>query len=80
MLARVFPTPQLLWVPLSNSAQLEAGVKAQGEGVAKFSGLPGHVTCTTLHNINEVTPPGHFEHDKIPLWTKNGKKMITADR
>ncbi|XP_049880749.1 queuine tRNA-ribosyltransferase accessory subunit 2 [Pectinophora gossypiella] len=80
VLARVFTNPQLLWVPLSTSLSLEAGVKAQGEGVAKFAGLPQHLSCVTLHNASDVTPAGHFESDKVPLWTKNGKKMITADR
>lgn len=80
VLARVFSSPQLLWVPLSNSIQLETGLKVQGEGVGKFAGLPEHVTCATLHNINDVTPLGHFEYDKVPLWTKNGKKMMTAER
>lgn len=80
VLTKVFSNSHLLWVPLSNSLQLEAGLKAQSEGLAKFAGLPGHVTCVTLHNMNEVTPCGHFEVDKVPLWTKHGKKMITADR
>lgn len=80
VLAKVFPDTQLLWLPLSNSVQLENGVKAQGEGVAKFAGLPKHVICATLYNINEIVPPGHFELGKLPLWTKNGKKMITADK
>lgn len=80
MLAKVFSTPQLLWVPVSNSLQLEAGMKAQGEGVAKFAGLPEHLTCVAPHNMSEVTPSGHFELDRVPLWTKNGKKMVNADR
>uniref|UniRef100_A0A2H1X3A8 Queuine tRNA-ribosyltransferase accessory subunit 2 n=1 Tax=Spodoptera frugiperda TaxID=7108 RepID=A0A2H1X3A8_SPOFR len=80
VLAKVFSTPQLLWVPVSNSLQLEAGMKAQGEGVAKFAGLPEHLTCVAPHNMSEVTPSGHFELDRVPLWTKNGKKMVNADR
>lgn len=80
VLSKVFSTPQLLWMPLSNSVQIEPGLKAQGEGVAKFVGLPNHFICVTLHNMSEVTPPGHFELEKVPLWTKNGKKMITAER
>ncbi|KAL0851334.1 hypothetical protein ABMA28_007154 [Loxostege sticticalis] len=80
VLCKVFTNPQLLWVPLSNSAQLENGLKAQGQGVAKFAGLPNHITCATLHGNNELTPPGHFEGNLVPLWTKQGKKMITADR
>ncbi|XP_063839132.1 queuine tRNA-ribosyltransferase accessory subunit 2 isoform X1 [Ostrinia nubilalis] len=80
VLSKVFTTPQLLWVPLCNSSHLENGVKAQGEGIAKFAGLPNHVTCTTLHNTNELTQKGHFEGKMAPLWTKQGKKMITADR
>ncbi|CAG9796728.1 unnamed protein product [Diatraea saccharalis] len=80
VLSKVFTSPHLLWVPLSNSARLEIGVKAQGEGIAKFAGLQGHVTCATLHNASEMTPPGHFEANFVPMWTKNGKKMITADR
>ncbi|VVC91014.1 unnamed protein product [Leptidea sinapis] len=80
VLARVFTEPKLLWVPLSNSIQLEAGLQAQGEGVAKFAGLPGHVSCATLQNITEITPNGHYELDKVPVWTKNGKKLLTAER
>lgn len=80
MLEKVFASPQLLWLPLSNTIQLEAGVIAQKEGVAKFAGLPQHVVCATLHNVSEVTPSGHFETDKVPLWTKRGKKMISAER
>lgn len=80
VLSRVFPSPKCLWVPLSNTIHLETGVKAQGEGVAKFACVANHVTCVTLYNIYDVTPPGHFEYDKAPLWTKNGKKLITADR
>lgn len=80
VLAKVFSNPQLLWVPLSNSAHLEIGLKAQGEGVAKFSGLQDHVICATLYNTNEQTPSGHFEGNLIPLWTKHGKKMISTDR
>lgn len=55
-------------------------MKAQGEGVAKFAGLPEHLTCVAPHNMSEVTPSGHFELDRVPLWTKNGKKMVNADR
>ncbi|CAH2050202.1 unnamed protein product, partial [Iphiclides podalirius] len=80
VLAKVFTNPQLLWVPLSNSIHLENGLKAQGEGVAKFAGLQDYVTCVTLQNMNEVAQAGHFETDKVPLWTKHGKKMISADR
>ncbi|CAH0592316.1 unnamed protein product [Chrysodeixis includens] len=80
VLSKVFTTPQLLWVPLSNSVQVEPGLKAQGQGMAKFSGLPEHIICVSQHNMSEVTPPGHFELEKVPLWTKNGKKMITAER
>ncbi|XP_075970776.1 queuine tRNA-ribosyltransferase accessory subunit 2 [Anticarsia gemmatalis] len=80
VLSKIFTTPQLLWVPLSNSYQLEPGLKAQGQGIAKFAGLTEHITCVTPHNVSDVTPPGHFELDKVPLWTKNGKKMISADR
>ncbi|CAG4965385.1 unnamed protein product [Colias eurytheme] len=80
VLDRVFSTSHLLWLPLTSCHQLETGVKAQNEGIGKFSGLPQHVTCVTLQNINENVPPGHFELDKVPLWTKNGKKMITAER
>ncbi|CAB3240407.1 unnamed protein product [Arctia plantaginis] len=79
VLSKIFTTPKLLWVPLSNSYQLETGLKAQGQGIAKFAGLTGHVTSITPHSASEVTPVGHFEHGKVPLWTKNGKKMITAD-
>lgn len=79
-MARVFTNPQLLWVPLSNSVHLENGLKAQGKGVAKFAGLQDHITCVTLQNMNEVTPTGHFESENVPLWTKHGKKMISADR
>ncbi|KOB75024.1 putative queuine tRNA-ribosyltransferase [Operophtera brumata] len=80
VLSKVFSNSRLLWVPLSNSLSLEAGVKAQGKGVAAFAGIPEHVTCVTLNNMNEITPMGHFEPDKVPLWTKQGKKLITADR
>ncbi|CAG4979480.1 unnamed protein product [Parnassius apollo] len=80
VLSRVFSDSKLLWVPLSNSAHLENGLKAQGKGVARFAGLQEHFTCVTLQNMNEVTPSGHFEVDKVPLWTKHGKKMISADR
>ncbi|XP_045772286.1 queuine tRNA-ribosyltransferase accessory subunit 2 [Maniola jurtina] len=80
VLSQVFSNTKLLWLPLSNSIQLENGVKAQNDGVAKFAGLPEHVTCTTLHSLSEVTPSGHFELDRAPLWTKNGKKMVSADR
>ncbi|CAH2102735.1 unnamed protein product [Euphydryas editha] len=80
VLSWVFCSPQLLWVPLSNSIQLEIGVKVQNDGVAKFAGLSGHATCVTLNNLSEVTPSGHFEPNKVPLWTKNGKKMISANR
>uniref|UniRef100_A0A2A4J5J8 Queuine tRNA-ribosyltransferase accessory subunit 2 n=1 Tax=Heliothis virescens TaxID=7102 RepID=A0A2A4J5J8_HELVI len=80
VLSKVFTTPQLLWVPVSNSLQMEPGLRAQGEGVAKFTGLPDHFTCVTPHNMSEVTPKGHFELNKVPLWTKNGKKMVTAER
>lgn len=55
-------------------------MKAQGQGVGKFAGLPEHVTCVMPHNASEVTPAGHFELETVPLWTKNGKKMISADR
>ncbi|CAK1544597.1 unnamed protein product [Leptosia nina] len=80
VLARVFKTPHLLWLPLTSCYQLEAGTKAQGDGIAKFSGLPQHITCATFQNISDNLPTGHFELDKVPLWTKNGKKMITAER
>ncbi|XP_013194675.1 queuine tRNA-ribosyltransferase accessory subunit 2 [Amyelois transitella] len=80
VLEKVFPNPKLLWVPLSKSIHLETGLKAQGEGVAKFAGVTNHFTCTTFQNIGEVTPSGHFEPDKVPLWSRNGKKMISADR
>ncbi|KAM3967586.1 queuine tRNA-ribosyltransferase accessory subunit 2 [Aphomia sociella] len=80
VLAKVFSTTKLLWVPLSKSYQLETGLKAQGEGVAKFAGVSNHLTCMTLHAASEVTPAGHFESDLVPLWTKNGKKMISANR
>ncbi|XP_034835385.1 queuine tRNA-ribosyltransferase accessory subunit 2 [Maniola hyperantus] len=80
VLSQVFSKTKLLWLPLSNSIHLETGVKAQNDGVAKFAGLSGHVTCTTLHSLSEVTPSGHFELDRAPLWTKNGKKMVSADR
>lgn len=80
VLSKVFSNSRLLWVPLSNSLSLEAGVKAQGKGVSQFAGIPEHVTCVTLNNMNEITPLGHFEPDKVPLWTKQGKKLITADR
>ncbi|XP_045447692.1 queuine tRNA-ribosyltransferase accessory subunit 2 [Melitaea cinxia] len=80
VLSWVFSSPQLLWVPLSNSIQLETGVKEQNDGVAKFAGLSGHPTCVTLNNLSEVTPNGHFEPNKVPLWTKNGKKMISSNR
>ena len=65
---------------LMNCLQLENGVKIQNEGVSKFAGLPEHMTCVSLNNLSEATPPGHFEADKVPLWTKNGKKMLTANR
>lgn len=80
VLSWVFSSPQLLWVPLSNSIQLENGVKVQNDGVAKFAGLSGHGTCVTFSNLSEETPTGHFEFNKIPLWTKNGKKMISSNR
>ncbi|XP_030029451.2 queuine tRNA-ribosyltransferase accessory subunit 2 [Manduca sexta] len=80
VLSKVFSNPQLLWMPLSSMAHLETGVKAQGQGIAKFVALPEHVVCSTFHNMNEETPQGHFESEKVPLWTRNGKKMITADR
>lgn len=80
VLSRVFSSPQCLWMPLSNIIHTESGVKAQGENLVKFAGLADHINCITFYNINDVTPPGHFEYDKAPLWTKNGKKMITANR
>ncbi|XP_053616299.1 queuine tRNA-ribosyltransferase accessory subunit 2 [Plodia interpunctella] len=80
VLDKVFSKPKLLWVPLSKSIHLETGLKAQGQGVAKFAGVANHLTCVTLHNVCEATPSGHFEPDKVPLWSKNGKKMITADK
>lgn len=67
-------------MPLSNSYHLKNGTKAQGEGVAKFAGLQNHITCVTLHNMNDKIPAGHLEADKVPLWAKQGKKMITAER
>ncbi|KAI8438286.1 hypothetical protein MSG28_010865 [Choristoneura fumiferana] len=72
--------PQLLWVPLSSTSHMEAGVKAQGHGIAKFTGVPNHLICTSLHSLNDATPSGHFELGNVPLWTKHGKKMISAEK
>ncbi|XP_041975512.1 queuine tRNA-ribosyltransferase accessory subunit 2 [Aricia agestis] len=80
VLAKIFTAPQLLWLPLSNSIQLETGCKLQNEGVAKFAGLPEHVTLASLQNVSEETSEGHFEGDKVPLWTRQGKVMISASR
>lgn len=80
VLSKVFSNSKLLWVPLSNSLNLQAGVKAQGKGISEFAGISEHVACVTLNNMNEITPLGHFEPDSVPLWTKQGKKLITADR
>lgn len=67
-------------MPLSNSLNLETGVRAHNKGVTAFAGIPEHVACVTLNNMNEATPAGHFESDRVPLWTKQGKKMITAEQ
>lgn len=80
VLSKVFTDTKLLWIPLSSSHQLELGVKAQGEGIAKFASLENHIACMTLSDLNEVTPSGHFESDTVPLWTRNGKKKISPER
>lgn len=80
VLARVFTSPQLLWMPLSNTRHLENGIKHQGEGIIKFTGLSGHIACSTFHEASEEVNSGHFENDKVPLWTRNGKEMLTADK
>ncbi|GBP92604.1 Queuine tRNA-ribosyltransferase accessory subunit 2 [Eumeta japonica] len=72
VLTRVFPTPQLLWLPLSNCIQLETGARGQNKGVAHFSGLSEHIACVSVHDTNEETPIGHFEKDMIPPF---GLKM-----
>lgn len=38
------------------------------------------VTCVTLQDPGNLTQTGHHIKDRIPIWTRNGKVLIDAER
>lgn len=57
-------------------------VRAAGNGIASFASLPNgpatSVTCLTVKNAGETCPSGHHEQETMPVWTRYGKRTISA--
>lgn len=67
---------------LDTTFHMLKAVLAANEGLANFASLGNGtqqcLTCFTLKNQAEVCVSGHHEQDAVPIWTRFGKRMITA--
>lgn len=57
-------------------------VRAAGNGISAFASLPNGpattLTCLAVKNAGETCPSGHHEQDTLPVWTRYGKRTLSA--
>lgn len=55
-----------------------------GGGIAHFASLPNGpattLTCLAIKDAGERCPSGHHEQDQLPVWTRFGKRSLTAEQ
>lgn len=50
--------------------------------IASFASLPNGpettLTCFSVKNAGDLSPSGHHEQDVLPVWTRFGKRTLSA--
>lgn len=50
--------------------------------IISFASLPRgpeqSLTCLSIRSAGDVSPSGHHEPDALPLWTRSGKRTLSA--
>lgn len=69
-------------VSLDSCYHMLKAVAASGNNLASFASLGNCsqecITCFTVKNPAEVCISGHHEQEVLPVWTRYGKKLISA--
>ncbi|XP_076760790.1 queuine tRNA-ribosyltransferase accessory subunit 2 [Xylocopa sonorina] len=72
--------PQMLSVSLTSTVSMFESIKDTSTDFATFVGMKEHINFLTIHDPAYTTPSGFHEPDSIPIWTRNGKRVITASK
>lgn len=76
----VTSNPQMLSVPLSSTFSMFESVKCTNTNFANFVSMKEYINFFTIHDPACVTQSGHREAGSIPLWTRNGKRLLTPEK
>ncbi|XP_034195462.1 queuine tRNA-ribosyltransferase accessory subunit 2 isoform X3 [Osmia lignaria lignaria] len=72
--------PQLLSVSLTSTVSMLESIKDCNVNFSEFVGMKEYLNFLTTHDPCYATPSGYHQPDSIPLWTKNGKHMLTPSK
>ncbi|CAL7935665.1 unnamed protein product [Xylocopa violacea] len=72
--------PQMLSVSLTSTVSMFESIKDTSTNFATFVGLKEYINFLTIHDPAYSTLSGFHETDSIPVWTRNGKRVITANK
>ncbi|XP_060519296.1 queuine tRNA-ribosyltransferase accessory subunit 2 [Cylas formicarius] len=75
----VSQTPQILQIPLVSVHQYQDAIRLYEGRVSEFVGNRDNLTCITLHDPANLTKQGHHVKGKVPVFTKHGKVLYSAD-
>ncbi|XP_003705632.2 queuine tRNA-ribosyltransferase accessory subunit 2 isoform X1 [Megachile rotundata] len=72
--------PQLLSVSLTSTLSMLESIKYCNVNFAEFVGMKEYLNFLTFHDPCYAIPSGYHQTDFIPLWTRNGKYMLTPNK
>lgn len=72
--------PQIIQVPLVSTYQYQEVMEEFHGSIAEFVGLKDCLTCVTVQDPGDLTHSGHHQREMIPLWTRQGKVLLSAQQ
>lgn len=71
---------QTIELSIETTYHMENALSIYKKGIASFANFNANtLTYITVKNVGEISPSGHHEKDKLSLFTKAGRRILSPD-
>lgn len=71
---------QLLSVSLPTTIKMADVIEELKTNFSSFVSMKEHVNFLSIQDPSEATPKGFKKNDTVPIWSRTGKHLLTADQ